>query len=402
VFALLPAFHGTTGDAVNERRTVRAIAQESGTEAVYVFAITGMAEIRHSRERAKNSKISVFTVPRVPLPSCCQLCLIVQFVLYGFVFGIIAILMKACKLIDVLYVRDAYLAFGPVSLRRILGTVAAKVVSTATDEMLFERKRVALRDLTVRLGHVLESYVVRNAGIVFTVPGSIGGRLAQTRGRSEGIVELPQPIPTMFHMRRRLRKRHDQYVVGYVGYISRLHRVETVIRAMQLVQREIPRARLLVVGEGDPSEVAQMRGLIKALGVKGSIRLRIPENMMPDIYKSLDVVVIPRSEMLGDAVPMKLLEAVVAKVPIVASKSSAISRLLAGSGVKDLVLVGDDEPGRWASTIRSLLTKEGRREYVVGAMSRHLRSRLELHRPEAVGKRFLAALEVARTSRLTE
>ncbi len=151
---------------------------------------------------------------------------------------------------------------------------------------------------------------------------------------------MPQPIPIeLFSEFQPTLGAKDGYLVGYVGTISPTHSADIIVRAMSLVQKEIPSTRLLMVGDGDPRYISYIIKLMTELRVKGSITLRVPENEMPRIYKSLHLLVIPRSQLLSDVLPLKLVEAIIASVPFVATKTKPIHQLLIGSGVEDLMLV---------------------------------------------------------------
>jgi glycosyltransferase involved in cell wall biosynthesis len=291
-------------------------------------------------------------------------------------------------------VRDSWLSFGFVSLKRFLRPVAVKVVTITTDEAFFNGSKIYHQALTARLGYSLEVYVIRNADIVFTVPGSFSERLARIRGRSKGIVELPQPVPIeLFKESQPMLDSKDEYLVGYVGGLAPIHSVDVIVKAMHLIQREMPNTRLLITGDGDPRYVSYITELMAKLKVKGSLMLRIPESELCRIYKSLHLLVIPRSQLLNNVLPMKFIEATVANVPVVATKTKALYQLLTGSGVEDKMLVSSNDPHSWASRIKELLINDDLRLSISEVMSKYLKPYVELHRPEAIAEKFLNSIK---------
>ncbi len=61
----------------------------------------------------------------------------------------------------------------------------------------------------------------------------------------------------------------DDYLVGYVGNLSPIHSVDVAVKAMNLVQKKIPCAQLLIVGTGDPKDVCFLNNLMTQLHVEG-------------------------------------------------------------------------------------------------------------------------------------
>jgi glycosyltransferase involved in cell wall biosynthesis len=242
-------------------------------------------------------------------------------------------------------------------------------------------------------GGSVENYVIRRTGLIFTVPGSFTEVLQRIRGRSKGIVELPQPIPAEFFSIPKVhRESGKELVVGYVGTVDAIHSVATILQAVSSVQQDLPNVRLLLACDGDPRCLSKITNMMKSLGLRASVMLRVPNSRMPAVYKSLDLLLAPSSELLRDVVTLKVIEAIAERVPFLAQKGKAMSALLRDSGVEHTVLVDRDDPSVWAQRIKALLLDSDLRRSVAARTFEFLRSPIECHTERAVANVFLASL----------
>lgn len=88
----------------------------------------------------------------------------------------------------------------------------------------------------------------------------------------------------------------------FVGRLSPLKGVTTLLRALPRVLRRHPGARLEIVGTARPSRVRRLRALARRLGVAGRVRLRgwLPPRRLARLYRRVAVVAVPsRSETFG-------------------------------------------------------------------------------------------------------
>jgi len=124
-------------------------------------------------------------------------------------------------------------------------------------------------------------------------------------------------------------KNNDKIVVLYVGRLSREKGVEDLIKAFFKVNSQ--KVELWIIGRGHEErklgELANKINKGKKIRFLGFIRY----NDLPTIYKKADIFVHPGKwpEPFGRTI----LEAMLAKVPIIASDSGAPPRILGDSGV---------------------------------------------------------------------
>jgi glycosyltransferase involved in cell wall biosynthesis len=147
-----------------------------------------------------------------------------------------------------------------------------------------------------------------------------------------------------------------QPCIAVVGSLSRGRGQDVAIRAMPLIQRRFPEARLLIVGAAHPraadlAYAEELRTLTDELGVAGAVVFAEPTDAMADVYAAADVVVNPArmEEAFGRVAP----EALIAGRPVVATSVGAIPEVIR-DGVDGLLVPRDDHEALAAAVERHL------------------------------------------------
>lgn len=133
----------------------------------------------------------------------------------------------------------------------------------------------------------------------------------------------------------------DRYVVGWVGSFRSFHGLDNALSAMQRVQKEIPGAALLLVGDG--LERSRIGDLTRELGLNDvTMTGTVPFPDVPAHVAAMDTAIITD---LGDASfhysPLKLREYMAAGKAIVAPRVGEMGRWLADGEDALLVPSGD-------------------------------------------------------------
>ena len=105
-----------------------------------------------------------------------------------------------------------------------------------------------------------------------------------------------------------------------------------------LVSRLRPNAYLCVVGDGELRESLQAQ--VEALGLRGRVIFTRARSDMPRVYAGIDCLVLPS---LSEGMPLVVLEAMAAAIPVIASAVGDVPRLLLNSDHGRLVPAGDAE-----------------------------------------------------------
>jgi glycosyltransferase involved in cell wall biosynthesis len=154
--------------------------------------------------------------------------------------------------------------------------------------------------------------------------------------------------------------------IAVVGSLSRGRGQDVAIRALPLIQRRFPEARLLVVGTAHPRRADlefadELRALADELGVAGAVVFEGATDAMADVYAASDIVVNPArfEEPFGRVAP----EALMAGRPVVATGVGAIPEVIR-DGI-DGLLVPPDDPAALAGAVTQILDDPARAAQLV-------------------------------------
>lgn len=112
-------------------------------------------------------------------------------------------------------------------------------------------------------------------------------------------------------------------LIGYVGRLSPEKGGDTLLRAAERVLQSAPGASFVLVGDGPSAQSWQL--LASELGIRDRIVFTGARNDMPEVYASIDVMVLPS---YVEAMPMCLLEAMAAGKPVIASAVGSIPGII--------------------------------------------------------------------------
>ena len=128
--------------------------------------------------------------------------------------------------------------------------------------------------------------------------------------------------------RERRTRPEGELVIGFVGRVTPIKDVKTLLYAMRLVVDAFPGARLRIMGPKDeaPDYAAQCETLMRSLGLDGHVAFEGSVNV-PQELPTLDVMVLTS---ISEAQPLVILEAGAAGVPVVATDVGSCRELLFG------------------------------------------------------------------------
>jgi glycosyltransferase involved in cell wall biosynthesis len=217
----------------------------------------------------------------------------------------------------------------------------------------------------------LDRYLLRFFDGVAAVSNSVAEQLGHT-GTRQRMRVIANGVPTHgpgieSRLADQIRK-GDRLVVGAVGRLSLEKGAAVLIEAASKICPDFPQAFFVVVGDG-PLRSSVEAG-VRELGITGQFLFTGERNDVDQIYRSFDVYVLPSFQ---EGMPMALLEAMAAGLPVVATKVGGVPDLVCDPSVGTLVEPGD--PTAFAAGIRGLLSDQSRRE----RMGSNARRRVEDH-----------------------
>jgi glycosyltransferase involved in cell wall biosynthesis len=161
----------------------------------------------------------------------------------------------------------------------------------------------------------------------------------------------------------------DRPVVIFVGNFHAWHDVATLLDAFARVSTSLPKARLLLAGQGPTHEAMVHRAA--SLGISDSVRFLgpVPHGEVPGLLASADVAVAPVPIMAQRSwlSPMKVFEYMASGAAVVATRSGQLAEVLVDGHNARLVPPGD--AAAMAGALSALLGDPDRRARL-GAQAR--------------------------------
>jgi len=161
-------------------------------------------------------------------------------------------------------------------------------------------------------------------------------------------IEL-QPVRTdPIRLRQELGIAPGTIVIGTAGRLTHQKGMEFLIRAAGLLAPRFPELTVLIVGEG--SEQNALRELVQSTGLQDRVRLLGLRMDIPDLLALFDIYALPSR---WEGLPMAILEAMAAALPIVGSGVGGVPTAVR-EGVNGL-LVPPEDPDALAGALEKLI-----------------------------------------------
>jgi glycosyltransferase involved in cell wall biosynthesis len=162
-------------------------------------------------------------------------------------------------------------------------------------------------------------------------------------------------------------------LVGIVARLAPVKAHEHFLQAAAEVHKAMPRARFLIVGDGERR--AELEQLAERLDLKDAVRFLGWRRDMPRIYADLDVVALSS---LNEGSPVSLIEALAAARPVVATSVGGVPEVVV-HGVTGLT-VAASEPKQLAQAMITLLQDRQLAQQLGAAGRRHVYPRYDASR----------------------
>jgi len=208
-------------------------------------------------------------------------------------------------------------------------------------------KRVRVRRF---LSRWVREYTCVSQAMVPWLLNTVGVRRPVTAICNGVDTERYRPVADRAAARREMGLEEGAAVLGVVGRLDPIKDHRTLFRAFEVVRRQYPASRLLVVGDGPERaalEAVAGQG-IDFLGDRGDV---------PEVLRALDVFVLPS---LNEGISNTVLEAMASALPVVATRVGGTPELVDDGVTGRLVPVSDGE--RLATALTEYLSNPDRRQ----------------------------------------
>lgn len=193
--------------------------------------------------------------------------------------------------------------------------------------------------------------LLRRADRIACVSADLAQRMV-ARGCSAEAVEVV-PNGTPLGPDDIARGAEDEDLVIAVGRLVPVKAVDRLVAAAPLILEAVPTARFLVVGDGP--ERPRLESVAAALGLGSAVSFTGAVSDAAELIGRSAVLVLTST---SEGLPLVVLEAMAAGVPVVAPVLGGTAEALAGGGG---VLVADVEPATVAAAVMDLLSSPERR-----------------------------------------
>jgi glycosyltransferase involved in cell wall biosynthesis len=206
-----------------------------------------------------------------------------------------------------------------------------------------------------RLNALTERLLLSRAERVIAVSPSVADYLKSAGVQTERIALIPNGVPSRRYDFDR-RAEHWPPVLGFVGLLRPRKGLEVLLEAARLLQERGNQFNLRIVGRFEESGYQRQIGLLaETLGLSPLIEWRGFRREVDRELDCMSLLVFP--SILPEGMPMVLLEAMAAGVPIVASDIEGVRGLLTHEG--HALLIPPEDPEALARSIERLLKDAG-------------------------------------------
>ncbi len=216
----------------------------------------------------------------------------------------------------------------------------------------------------------IESYVYRQADCALARSETAAGVL-RDRGFGGRIEVVPHGVDTDLFSpvaEPAAEPAGGGPVVGFIGALTLQKGIDTLLEA--LARLTVP-ARALIVGDGSERKRLEARSLRPDLAGRVEFAGSVPHRRIPELLRRMTVFVLPSVSLPGleERFGRVLLEAMAAGIPVIASDSGEIPRVVGNAGI----IVPEGEPEALARDLDELLACPER----VADLGRRARERVE-------------------------
>ncbi len=204
--------------------------------------------------------------------------------------------------------------------------------------MVVNRLLLERRDRVIGVGQSVCQALIRNEGIPAPRVGVIYNGI-DTAAFAKGFHERDA-------IRRELGFGAGDFVILQVARLDYLKDHATALRTVQRLVQRLPRARLVLVGEGP--ERAKIQELIRQYRIGAHVRLLGLRKDVARLLRAADAFLLTS---ISEGIPLTVIEAMAAGVPVVATRVGGLPEIIEDGITGSLAAAGDD-----AALAQSILT----------------------------------------------
>jgi glycosyltransferase involved in cell wall biosynthesis len=185
------------------------------------------------------------------------------------------------------------------------------------------------RDRVVGVGEAVRQALIHNEGIP-------AGRV-EVLYNGVDLSPFARPCPDRAALRREVGAEDGDFVIFQVARLDRLKDHATAVRTLARLVPRLPRARLVLVGEGP--ERGPIEELLRRENVGGHVRLL---GLRKDVARLLPAADLFLLTSITEGIPLTVIEAMGAGLPVVATRVGGLTEVVEEGKAGLLAPAGDD------------------------------------------------------------
>ncbi len=257
------------------------------------------------------------------------------------------------RLVQIIRRHDYRIVHAHTPRSALVGRIAARIVGVP---LVYHVHSPARRDTTRGLRNWInaasERLTVSGAARLIAVSHSLGQHMAREKFQPERIVVVPNGVPRVGDLPPR-RTPRGTWQLGTVALFRPRKGIEALLEALALLEARGLRVGLRAVGGFEcPDYMRQTLNLAAKLGVSGRVQWTGFTSDVAAELARMDLFVLP--SLFGEGLPMVVLEAMAAGVPVVASRVEGVPEAVR-HGI-DGVLAQPGDPAALAEAIAQVIT----------------------------------------------
>ncbi len=179
--------------------------------------------------------------------------------------------------------------------------------------------RDSTRGMLNRINDLVERFSIISCDLLITVSRSLRREMLRRGVKRERLVSIPNGVAAIEPIDPRARMRNRTWRLGLIALMRPRKGVEIALEAMsRLKTMGVPVTLDLIGGFETAAYEAAMRNLISELDVEDVVTFKGFTRDVPAAVRELDALLLP--SLFGEGMPMVVLEALAAGVPVVATR----------------------------------------------------------------------------------
>lgn len=328
VLAVIPSFFGSTGDAVNERQLLIALAKK--VDKCYVVTLIGFKQlITKRRVELKVQRPQNLMITSIPVPQLHPLIICLAMVNLSCFMSILIILLNTLGRIkiDLIYIRTTFLSMGFLTFKSLAKKTIVKIPAVTEEEL---RVGGVIKLLIKKLASLLDRLSLAKARKIAVHDMLFYKKLVRLRYLKHKDKPLEIPPGVNLSLIRKVRnlvnreKMQNSINIGFLGALTWWQGADILIKAIAILKNNHPKIRLYFIGDGElRSEIIKM---CTAFGIPHKITGFLPHQEALKYLGMLDIMVMPRRRTVTteSVMPLKLIEAWAMGVPVIVTSHEVL------------------------------------------------------------------------------